>query len=253
MQKIFPFLIFLLASCKEAMVPKAQISFKDSLIGEFLTHIDSLDFYDTTNYNFKVLKAYYKNDTAFFRQMQKDIEYERKYSSENSYFDSCVTLKKLSDLNVDEVYRFRHSESFCSYSQFVTISRKGKSIFLHYLEISSSPDGQVIEYRDKDGAKRIGPGCKVEKEFSKCLKDKDWEILMNNVANADYWLLKERQYHGCCDGSFWTIDGYTKRLMYYTGQQIHSVYRWTPNNSFAELGRVFMKLAGEKTMCRDFF
>jgi len=242
-----------LICCNHSGTSKSSLGFKDSILREYFASIDSLEFYDTTNNDFRTLKAYFNNDTSFFEEMAKDIKVTKEQSRFDDAIDSCVQLKKISELNVDEVYRFSHSESFCFYSQRVTISRTGDSILLHYLEFSASPDGKVIEYRDKQGFKRIGPGCKIEKEFSKLLKVKDWETLMNFVKTADYWLLKGRQYHGCCDGSFWTIDAFTKRPMYYTGQQIHSVYRWTPNNSFAELGRMFMKLAGEKGMCGDFF
>lgn len=246
------FSLFLL-SCRQPSPSKPTLSFKDSVIREYFASVDSMDFYDTINYDYRALRAYINDDTDFFKRMLEDIKTEKAQRKMYSPIDSCIRLKKISDLDADEAYRFRHSQSFCFYNQYVTISRKGHSILLHYLEISVSPDGQIIEYRDNDGAKRIGPGCKVEKEFSKVLKDKDWETLMKSVGTGDYWLLKERQYHGCCDGSFWTIDGYTKRLVYHTGQQIHSVYRWTPNNSFAELGRMFMKLAGEKGICGDFF
>ncbi len=118
--------------------------------------------------------------------------------------------------------------------------------------MSLGPDGKAIEYHNKNGYKKIGPGCKIEKEFSKVLNIKDWELFENTLTNADYWLLKERQIHGCCDGTFWTVDGFTKNPMYYTGQQVHSVYRWSPQNAFADLGRLFMKLAGEKSMCGSF-
>ena len=126
-------------------------------------------------------------------------------------------------------------------------------MLLEYLEVSGTSNGKVIEYRDKNRYKKIGPGCKIEKKFFKRLNVKNWELLEGSLVTADYWLLKEREYHGCCDGSFWTIDGYKKRPNYYTGQQVHSVYRWTPENSFADLGKVFMKLAGEKGMCGDFW
>ncbi len=126
MQKILPALAFFLVCCKEVDVPKPQINFKDSLINEYLIQVDSLEFYDTTNYDFKILKAYSKNDKAFFQQMQKDIDYEREHGILNSALDSCVQLKKLSDLDVDEAYRFKHSESFCFYNQFVTIDRKAE-------------------------------------------------------------------------------------------------------------------------------
>lgn len=254
MQKILLVLFIFLISCKEkATISKTPANFPDSIIKEYLAQTDSLEFYDTTDYDFRVLKAYSKKDTGFFRKMQKDIEDARRYRGKNSLIDSCFTLKKLSDLNVDEVYRFLHSESFCFYNQFVTISRKGNSILLHYLEISFGPDGKVIEYQNKNGNKKIGPGCKVEKEFSRLLNTKDWELLERSLENADYWLLKERQLHGCCDGSFWTIDGYVRKPLYYTGQQVHSVYRWSPQNAFADLGKLFMKLAGEKSMCGGFY
>jgi hypothetical protein len=252
MQKFLPALALLLASCKEATVSNTHPSFKDAIVKEYLARIDSLDFHDTINYDFKILKAYFKDDTSFFMEMQKDIDNERKYGNSNSYLDSCASLMKLSDMNVDEVYRFRHSESFCFYSQFVTISRKDESILLHYLEISFSPDGKTIIYQNKNGGKKIGPGCIVEKEFSKVLNIKEWKLLEYTLAKADYWLLKEREVHGCCDGTFWTIDAYTKRPIYYTGQQIHSVYRWSPQNAFADFGRLFMKLSGEKSMCGSF-
>jgi hypothetical protein len=202
--------------------------------------------------NFKVLKAYFKNDRVFFRQMQKEIEYESRYGGKNSYFDSCVTLKKLSDLNVDEVYRFHHSESFCFYSQFVTISRIGNSISLHYLEISFSPTEKTIIYQDKKGRKNIGPGCRIEKEFSRKLAKKDWQMLEEYLEDADYWGLKPRNPRLGLDGSSWTIEGYNRQPRYGTEQQIHRVYRWSPINSFAELGRLFMKLSGEKSMCGSF-
>src|SRR5258705_11665985 len=115
MKKIFLFLLPFLVCCKESSSPIANVSFKDSILKEHFAQIDSREFYDTTNYDFKVLKAYYKNDTSFFEQMQKNIEFERKNGNENSYFDSCALLKKLSDLNVDEAYRFQHTESFCFY------------------------------------------------------------------------------------------------------------------------------------------
>ena len=251
MQKFLPALVLLLASCKEATVSDTHRSFKDSIIKEYLVRIDSLDFYDTINYDFKILKAYFKNDTSFFMQLQKDIDFERKYASEDTYFDSCFQLKKLSNLNVDEAYRFHHSQSFCFYNQIVTITRNGGSVSLHYIETSGSPDGMVLKLQTKDGEKTIGPSCRLEKEFLKTLTIDDWEILERYVENADYWGLKSRNQRSGFDGSSWTIEAYSKQPKYLTEQQIHRVYRWSPENSFKQLGRIFMKLAKEKGMCGE--
>jgi len=249
---IIPLFSLFLVCCKQPPSTKPLLGYKDSVVNEYLAQIDSLEFYDTTNYDFKVMKAYFKNDTSFFRQMQKDIEFEKKNGNENSYFDSCALLKKLSDLNVDEAYRFQHIESFCFYGQFVTISRIGNSISLHYLEISFSPDGKTIIYQDKKGGKRIGPGCRIEKEFSRNLDKKDWQMFEEYLEDADYWGLKPHNPRLGFDGSSWTVEGYYKQPRYGTEQQIHKVYRWSPINSFAELGRLFMKLSGEKSMCGSF-
>jgi len=242
-----------LVCCKQSNRQTSSLSFKDSIIHEHLKDIDSLEFYDTTSYDFRVLRAYINDDTSFLEKLGRDIKISKQQRRFDKAIDSCVQLRKISELNADEVYRFSHSESFCFYGQRVTISKNGHSISLHYLEYSATPDGNVIEYRDKNGLKRIGPGCRIEKEFYKSLSIKEWEILEKHIAVTDYWLLKERQLHGCCDGSFWTVDGYTKRPIYYTGQQVHSVYRWTPSNAFADLGRLFMKLAREEGLCEDFF
>ena len=172
MQKMLPVLFIFLVSCKEnTTISKPQTKFKDSIVKEFLAITDSLEFYDTTDHNFKVLKAYFKNDTGFFRQMQKGIESERKYASADTYFDSCFQLKKLSDLNVDEAYRFHHSQSFCFYNQIVTITRNGGLVSLYYIETSGNPDGRIIKLQTKDGEKNIGPGCKDEKKFFKKFDD----------------------------------------------------------------------------------
>ena len=167
--------------------------------------------------------------------------------------DSCVHLKKISELNADEVYRFSHGEAFCFYKQRVTVTRKGDSISLHYLEYSGTDDGNVIEYRDKTGLRRFGPGCRIEKEFHKSSTKKDWEDLENKIEETDYWGLKEREVRVIRDGSSWQIDAYTRKPEKINGSQVRSVYRNSPNNnSFASLGLFFMKLAGEKGMCNDF-
>ena len=249
MQKFLPALVLLLASCKEATVSNTHPNFKDSIVKEYLARIDSLDFNDTINYNFKILKAYFKNDTSFFTQLQKDIDFKRKYANEDTYFDSCFQLKKLSELNVDEAYRFHHSQSFCFYYQTVTITRSRGSVSLHYIETSGSPDGVILTLQTKNGEKSIGPRCRLEKEFIKTLTVNDWEILEGYVEDADYWGLKSHNQRSGFDGSSWTIEAYCKQPKYLTEQQIHRVYRWSPENSFKQLGRMFMKLAQEKGMC----
>lgn len=167
--------------------------------------------------------------------------------------DSCIHLKKITELNTDEVYRFSHGEAFCFYRQRVTVTRKGDSILLHYLEYGGTDDGNVIEYQDKTGLKRFGPDCRIEKEFYKSLGKEDWEDLEKKIEDADYWGLEERDVRVIRDGSSWQIDAYTRQSKKINGPQVRSVYRNRPNNnSFASLGLFLMKLAEEKGMCGEF-
>ena len=167
--------------------------------------------------------------------------------------DSCVHLKKISELKADEVYRFSHGEAFCFYRQCVTVIRTNDSIFLHYLEYSGTNDGNLIEYRDKTGLKRFGPGCRIEKESYKSIAENDWNELEEKIEEADYWKIEEKSNDVVRDGSFWQIDSYLRKPENKNGPQVRSVYRNTPsNNSFSLLGLFFMKLAGEKGMCEDF-
>lgn len=71
------------------------------------------------------------------------------------------------------------------------------------------------------------------------------------LSEGDFWGLKQRNPSLGFDGSSWQIDGFTKRPKHLTGQQVHSVYRRFPSNSFADLGRIFIRLSGEKTMCES--
>lgn len=242
-------------SCKQPSIAKEKMSFKDSVVIDYLNQIDSSEFYDTTTYDYKVLKAYMTNNIGFFKEMVRIKKISE--AEENKYppLDTCVHLKKISELNADEVYRFSHSQSFCYYNQIITINRIRDSVWLHYIEYSHpNDDGRIIEYRDKNGIRQAGPGCKIEKQFYRQLTKKDWTVLEEKIEEAGYWGLKPQLFDSFTDGSHWQIAAYTKIPRYPENQQIHSVWRHcTCNTAFDQLGRYFLKLSGEKTMCGDFF
>ena len=57
----------------------------------------------------------------------------------------------LSDLGVDEAYRFDHSQSFCNFGQRITITRKADSIRMYYVEFGASDEKNTVEFYDLDG------------------------------------------------------------------------------------------------------
>jgi hypothetical protein len=70
----FVFIIVIFFSCKQRVAEKPQLNLRDSIVAKHLSLIDSLDFYDTANYDLRILKAYIKNDTPFFKKMNKDMD-----------------------------------------------------------------------------------------------------------------------------------------------------------------------------------
>src|SRR5688500_154240 len=236
---IFFLFILLTIGCDQSEPSINKTETRDSVLQEYMSMVDSNEYYDTTAYDFKVLRSYINNDTVFLRKMSDDLKL---WKLEESFYDldSCVYLKKLTELNVDEVYRFRHSQSFCFFGQIITITRSSDEIQLHYVEYSNG-EGQIFWNSSGD---TIPPYCEIIKDFSKKLSTNYWEEIETLLKKADYWGLKSHNYQSGFDGSSWKVEGYSREPRFMTGQQIHRVYRWSPQNSFKELGMLFMKLSG---------
>lgn len=250
---LFSLLIFI--SCRQPTGIRKPISLKDSVAKKHLALIDSLDYYDTLDEDYRMLRAYVNNDSNYFIEMSERIRAYEEDRKENPRLDTCVHLPKLSNLNVDEAYRFYHNQSFCYYGQRITIARTGDSVWLQYVEYGATDVDRKVEYTTPDGIRVVGPGCKIENEFEKQLSLKDWEKLEQLIHDADYWGLKEANQETCTDGSRWTIEAFTKKGRYYdNGKKVHRVFRHCSiRKTFFELGAYFLKLSGVKTMCGDFF
>lgn len=252
---IFFFCVLLFFCCKERQLPQSKISFKDSVVKEYLAAIDSMEFYDTLNRDFKILKAYATNDTSFFSTLKKDIQQSQQDVAFYGREDSCVKQKKLSDLQADKVYRFKHWEAFCFYSQNITIKLAGDRVSLHYIEYSNNHNGQTYTLVKSNGdTLKINPYCTVVKEFDKTLFLKEWEELERKVRNADYWGMRAKGGGGL-DGSIWQIDAFIEEeFPARTEKRSHSVWRHSLfSRGFKDLGLYMLSLSGEKTMCEDFF
>jgi hypothetical protein len=219
---------------------------RDLIVKNYLKRIDSSSiFHDTTDFNYKVLKAYVKNDSAFFLNMKN---LNKQLLLNRFRPDTCVHTEKLVDLHVDEAYRFRHSESFCDYKQIITVSKLKDSILLDYLEFSNGP-GEPFER--SDGMVIISP-CKITRSLRKQLNLNEWNLLQRKIYDAEYYGMKSYYNNLTTDGSWWQLEAYKKDPSYLP--KYYSVFRHSPANSkFCEVGIYIMKLSGAKKMCSDFF
>lgn len=218
------------------------------MVNSYLEMVDTSSvFHDTLDYNFQILKAYINNDSIFFQNMRKSAAaWERKSVLD---LDTCIHLRKLSELHVDVAYRFSHSQSFCPYSQIITITRSKDTCWLDYLEFTFPQDGHAIEYLD---GRKIPAGCAITREFRKYLPIEHWDSLEAKVFNAEYYGMKPYYYNLTTDGSWWQLDAYKKS--HYHLPEFYSVYRHSPHNAlFCEVGKYIMELSGAKKMCGGFF
>jgi len=246
-------LLLALASCKQPEHRTEVLSLRDSILRQHLSLTDSVDFYDTSNLDYKLLKAYFKNDTASLKEINAAMNRFAK-TTLSSGLDSCIFPKIISNLKADEAYRFIHSQPFCYFGLSVTISRFGDSVCLQYVDfILPNYDGIPREITFKNGKQyKQEQNCIVIKQTQKILNLNAWKELESAILAADYWGLKHTSPRLLFDPSFWQIDGYTKEARLATGQHFQSVIRDSPSmEAFKNLGRLFIKLAGEKGMCGE--
>ena len=241
-------LVLLLYACQQPVESKKE-DLKESAIKDYVRMIDSSTyFYDTSSYDYRILKAYVNNDSLFFVKMRDELE-KRASLAKFIDIDSCVTLKHLKDLDVDRAYRFKYNEPFCRFGQNITLTRKGDSIQLHFVEYSNGV-GHTIKL--KDGTK-VKPYCTITRDTVKSLTIAQWETFERKIDAADYWGLKPYYHRLILDGSAWQIDAYIKDPVWPKDQHMYSVNRNAPANAaFREIGLYLMKLSGEKDKCGSF-
>src|SRR5687768_10875227 len=78
----------------------------DTVIRNYLAMIDSSAKFDTSDFNYKALKACYFNDTAFMRELDTYVKNEKTARENWNLWQSDIPLPRLNHLNADEAFRF---------------------------------------------------------------------------------------------------------------------------------------------------
>lgn len=249
---VFSLFVLLLVCCKQPQVNQSHLSFKDSVVKEYLASIDSMEFYDTFSRDFKILKAYAKNDTSFFSSLKKEMQESQQDAVFYGREDSCVMQERLSDLKVDKAYRFKHWEAFCHFMHNITITLIGSKVTLEYIEYSNGFGQALTIVKSGGDIITIKPYCTITKQTQKSLSMKEWKELERKAREADFWGLKE-EGGGGLDGSTWQVDAYVnEKFKYSSYRSSHSVWRHNVSSKcFQDLGRYMFYLSGEKTQCGE--
>lgn len=193
----------LIHSCQPWSVePKgnAKKSFRDTILKNYVLYTDSLIKYDnetfyldSADYNYRLLKSYYNNDSVALSEYARDTNVNRETRWADIAEKKAPVLKTMS---VDEAYQFNYDQSFCQYMYNLTAGKKGDSIGLHIM---------IYEID------RLTEKVSMIKEYDKRLTPANWSDLAAALYFADFWQLKQFGSVGCCDGDFLTIHAIVRR------------------------------------------
>lgn len=221
-------------SCDRTSESSEKYSLRDTVTKEHLQMLDSSEYTDTTDINYKVLKAYLANDTVFFDRLKMDIAQKNKFKKEYGNNDSCIHQKRLQDLNADEAYRFVYTAAFCDKKLNVTVTRNGDSANLHF-----------ILFQDV----WLNKECKVLSEYDKKISPKNWQDFSDLMDKADFWGLRSSNGVQGLDGSTLITTGFTRGYRTYEMKSKYNyVYRWG-YSTLSEPFHFALKLSGNTQGC----
>jgi len=204
-------LLILISACQEQNSQKSKPSLKDSVLNEYLQDKASLPYFDTSESNFRIMKAYNKNDTAFLSKVRDKLEEEKKYRPSLDSMESCLQQPKLQDLKVEEAYRFLYRSTGSSTNFHITISKFGEELKLRFI---------TYKFQGYDTL-----GCRILEEYDKPISATMWTSVVNALDTADFWGLKENNGIEGYDGDNIKIIGYINKTQFFPGRH-HLVYRW---------------------------
>jgi hypothetical protein len=246
MVRVLPFIYsFFLFSCKQKIIQN-EVSLRDTALRTYFKAIDSSPAYDTTNTDFRMLRAYYRNDTnylkAYLENRKQYLAYLKNgdYKLDQVYPDSCIHQERLDRTDYEEAYRFKYFQSFCPYKINVTISRKVDSTVLSFLLYKPAEDPQFNT-----------AGCKIIEQYSKTLSSKDWTEIHDAMTHADFWALSRINNVGGFDGSTLEVEGFlNEHLKTPHPPKYHRVRRWMgPSSALLDAFVTVLKLSGNKKGC----
>ena len=231
-------LLLALFSCRSgptALRVPATESWKDSILKRHLAVAGQVPFYDTTNVDFKMMRAYEANDSAGLTKMEANFESRVDTYTRNRHFiDSCTKQTPIDKLNGLEAYRFDYSGGLCPYSTSLTIVRYADSIRVNTLVYQMSWDGS-------NQYKQLA-------QYTIRLDSLRWADFRERLEEADFWGLKPDNDKNGLDGFSLHVSGF-KDAYDREPAKYGYVYRWCPHSGIMDCFRWLIKVAKCKKGC----
>jgi hypothetical protein len=200
----FRLVIFLVAlllnSCRQDLKKKQVYSPRDTLLSSFFKMVDTLPYYDTSNLNFQLLRAYMDNDTSNLKELAGYVHVTSTTPWMHKYLKPCAINMEFDTLMADEAYKFSYESSFCEYYTVANIVQRGSKIranatvYKNAFEMDSLP-------------------CTIIQEYETEIDSVSWARFQEEMVAADFWGSKEDNEYRGIDGSSLGVQGYQKYSM----------------------------------------
>jgi len=221
----------LLNSCRQDLNKNAANSTRDTILSSFLRMVDTLPYYDTSNLNFRLLKAYKENDTSNLKELSDYIHRTTTIPWMHKYLKPCAVNVEFDTLTADEAYKFSYESSFCQYYTIANIVKRGNKI-------------KVTSTVYKNASIMDSLPCTITQQHETEIDSASWAKFQNQILVVDFWGMKEdNEYHGS-DGSSLDMQGYQKD---FRGNRSILPRRWHVSRwsrSMDNLLRPFLTLLG---------
>lgn len=214
--------LFLLSACEtKSKISESKNDRSDSILTQYLHRADSFPYFDTSDLNYRLLKAYSSGDTGYlsakFYELSKSIENIPK----ELLVDSCITHLSCYDGDFEEAYLFIYEPSFSKYKTNITVVKEIDSAKITF---------RIYKPKASDET------CKLIKEETKPLALSEWETIIKSLKYADFWGMNGSNNQIGLDGSSLVVHGYQKNAQSSEVKE-RKVYRW--NSELTAIGDVY--------------
>jgi hypothetical protein len=213
-------------SCTNAQQPSLHTT-RDSIMRDYFTVVDSIPYFDTLKEDFKLLKAYHKNDISYLRDSYNDLLGSLRSWDDFDTTTDCNIPIAIHLLHYEEAYRFSYKAAFCDTLMIMTIGKQKSEIV-----------AEIMLYATDMLTNR----CEIVKQLHKKMNQQAWEKLIKGIRYADFWGLKTYNDVDGFDGSSLYVFGFKSGINAF--KERHKViYRWTAERT--AIGTVFKDMLDE--------
>jgi hypothetical protein len=229
-------LLILIFGCREKPRVQTQSEGRDLIMNQYIHVLDSISSIDSLDSDYKLLKAYNRNDTSYLKNSYSELLEGIKYlNALESTF--CEQPRAINTTNFTTAFQFRYRAAFCDTAIIMTIGQRSDSVIL-----------ETLLYRIVDRDDRQGE-CKMFFHGIKRLDEKDWDSFTNEISYLDFWGLSSDNGRRGYDGSTLIVTGYLHPRNAFKGSY-KKIYRWAAEES--AIGSLFKKtfdLTGKTIRC----